>query len=106
MMTGWYLLKVLEMLGLTGLRLYLIQGATIWWHRMDGSEIRNQKYLGLLILLYFHSSPRHVPLNVLVGGCMSSPAGGVLGSDGHWSRMLHTSSLEFSSRWGMVRAMH
>ena len=34
---------------------------------------------------------------------MSSPAGGVLGGDGHWSRMLDTSSSDWSRT--MVSAM-
>jgi hypothetical protein len=101
--TGWYLPKVPEMLGLTRLRSYLIQGATIWQHGIDGSGIRNRKYLGFLIALYSQSLPGCVPLNVLAGGCMSSPAGGVLGSDGHWSRMLETSSSDWSQT--MVSAM-
>ena len=97
MTTGWYLPKVPEMLGLTGLRSYLIHGATIWRRGIDGSGIRKRKYLVLLIALYSHSSPGCAPLNVSAGGCMSSPAGGVLGGDGHWSRMLDTSSSDSSS---------
>src|SRR5437588_4765710 len=91
------------MLGLTGLRSYLIQGAMIWWRGMDGSGIRNQKYLGFLIALYSQSLPGCAPLNVSAGGCMSSPAGGMLGGDGHWSRMVETSSSDWL--WTMVSAM-
>src|SRR5437588_6787851 len=92
------------MRGLTELRSYLIQGATIWQRRMDGSRIRNWKYLGFLIALYSQSLPGCAPLNVLVGGCMSSPAGSMLGSDGHCSRILHTSSSDCSQV--IVSAMH
>jgi hypothetical protein len=104
MTTRWYLPKVLEMLGLTGLRSYLIHGAMIWQCGIDGSGIRNRKYLGFLIMLYSQFSPGCAPLNVSAGGCMSSPAGGMLGSDGHCSRTLHTSSSDCSCV--MVSAMH
>src|SRR5437879_13434672 len=103
MTTGWYLPKVPEMLGLTGLRSYLIHGATIWQRGIDGSGIRKRKYLGLLIALYSQSSPGHAPLNISAGGCMSSHAGGILGGNGHWSRMLETSSSDWSRT--MVSAM-
>src|SRR5437879_8768494 len=91
------------MLGLTRLRSYLSHGATIWRRGIDGSGIRKWKYLGLLIALYSHSSPGRAPLNVSAGGCMSSPAGGMLGGDGHWSKMLETSSSDWSRT--MVSAM-